>query len=206
MYQDKLSIYLDDLAARKPAPGGGSAAALTAAAGVALIEMVCNFTIGKEKYKSVEERIKEILTLCVRLRKRLLELVDEDVEAYEKVRDAYKLDKDAKEKRNQAIQEALKKALVSPFEICKISHDAIAFCPDVAKGNINLISDVGVAAAFLEAAYQAALFNVQINLNGIEDEEFISNTKKILDPLEKKIAKVKNDVNKIVKTKMAKGE
>ena len=68
MYTEYLKKYLDDLASNKPAPGGGSAAALTAAAGVALISMVANFTLGKEKYKSVEAKIKEVLQEAENLR------------------------------------------------------------------------------------------------------------------------------------------
>ena len=81
MYQDNLKKYLDDLAARLPAPGGGSAAALTAAAGAALISMVANFTIGKEKYKSAEEEIGNVLSSAEDLRRKLTNLVDEDVTA-----------------------------------------------------------------------------------------------------------------------------
>src|SRR3989338_3267816 len=86
MYSNQsLKHYLDDLAAKKPAPGGGSAAALVGATGCALLSMASNFTLGKDKYKDVEPQIKDALKQAERLRKRFLALVDLDVKAYYKV-------------------------------------------------------------------------------------------------------------------------
>ena len=83
--QRSIKEYLDDLAARKPAPGGGSASALAGALGCALLSMSCNFTLGKEKYKDDQPRIKQTLKQTEGLRKRLLALVDLDVKVYYKV-------------------------------------------------------------------------------------------------------------------------
>ncbi|NQT00378.1 MAG: cyclodeaminase/cyclohydrolase family protein [Candidatus Omnitrophica bacterium] len=209
MYKQKLKIYLDDLAAKLPAPGGGSAAALTAASAVALISMVANFTLGKEKYKSVEKEIKEVLDSAEALREKLSSLVDEDVVAYGKVSEAYALPKEnpeQKSKRQQAIQQGLKQALATPLEVCRACAEAARLCPVTAEsGNRNLVSDVGVAILFIEAAYQAALLNVEINLNGIKDEKFISEIRQTLDPLEKELMLIKNKVQQAVKAKMAQG-
>lgn len=207
MYQDQLKKYLDDLASRKPVPGGGSAAALTACTGVSLISMVANFTLGKEKYKSVEDEINTVLSSSESLRRRLLNLVDEDILAYKKVSGAYKLAKDNpddKKRRAEAIQEALKESLVIPLEVCKLCHQAAKLCPNIAeKGNVNLISDVGVAVLFLESAFQSALLNVEINLNGLKDQGFILEIREILEPLEKEIGVIKDQVQETVKNKMA---
>ena len=70
------------------------------------------------------------------------------------------------------------------------------------KGNINLISDVAVAAEFLEAAFQSALMNVEINLSAIKDERFIGEIKEVLDPIEKEIVPIKNKVSGAVKDKI----
>ncbi|MFB0526548.1 MAG: cyclodeaminase/cyclohydrolase family protein, partial [bacterium] len=88
---ERLEKYVDDLAAKLPAPGGGSVVALVGALGVGLLSMVSNFTLGKEKYKQSEEEIKKILDRSEDLRKRLTELVDEDIRVYDKVSGAYKL-------------------------------------------------------------------------------------------------------------------
>ena len=198
MYQDTLKKYLDDLAAKLPAPGGGSAAALTAATGAALISMVANFTIGKEKYKFVEEEIKKVLSSSEDLRQKLINLVDEDVTAYKKLSSAYKLSKDSpedKRKREQAMQEGLKEALATPLEVCKLSHQAVKLCPVMSeKGNANLISDVGVAVALLASAFQSALLNVEINLKSIKDNEFILKIREVLKPIEEEVEIINQEV------------
>ncbi|MFC1632101.1 cyclodeaminase/cyclohydrolase family protein [Candidatus Omnitrophota bacterium] len=209
MYKETLQRYLDDLASNLPAPGGGSAAALASATGISLLSMVANFTIGKEKYKSVEENVRRILEVSEQLRLRLLELVDEDAAGYKQVSQAYKLPKETAEEKKQrrgAIQQALKEALAVPLEVCKLSHQAAKLCPQLAEqGNPNLISDVGVAIVLVEAAFQSALLNVEINLNGLKDEKFILEVREITEPLEKEIAAIKDQVWQTVKQKMVEG-
>ncbi len=83
MYTNKpLENYIDDIAARIPAPGGGSAAGIVSALGAALASMVCNYTIGKQKYAGFENRIKEILIQTEISRKELMALADEDIEKF----------------------------------------------------------------------------------------------------------------------------
>lgn len=208
MYGNELKRYLDDLAGKKPAPGGGSAAALAAAIGVGLISMVANFTVGKERYRDVEEEMKEILSSAEVLRERLLKLVDEDVAAYKRLSEAYKLPKEnneAKRKREQAIQRGLKEALSCPFEICKCCLSASRLCPMMTeKGNINLLSDVGVAILLLEAAFESALVNVDINLKGIQDDKFILEVRRDLEPMEKEITAIAQAVDNKVKRHLTK--
>ena len=177
-YQD----YFDDLAAKKPAPGGGSAAAAAGALGVSLLSMVANFTIGKEKYKDVEAEIQQILDTAEKSRAELQKLIDEDVAAYQKVSAAYKMPKDTEEDkraRTEAIQTALKDAMAVPLAICRNLFEAARLCePLLEKGNINLVSDVGVAAEFIASGFAAALLNVEINLSGIKDRLEMSCTRK----------------------------
>ena len=168
MYKNKsVKIYLDDLAAKKPAPGGGSAAALAAALGAALLSMVANFTVGKDKYKQFEQEIKGALKKSEKIRKNLLELVDLDVITYNKV---------AKNKKKSLAlyQKSLKEASLVPLDITKNSLEALELCPVLeAKGNKYLVSDVHVARALLIGAIQSAVVNVRINLPYIEDKEFV---------------------------------
>ncbi len=158
MYRNKiLKTYLDDLAAKKPAPGGGSAAALVGALAAALLSMVANFTIGKDKYLAYEKEIKEVLRKSESIRKRLLQLVDLDVAVYMCV-------VAARDKSQSRQKIALKKAACVPTEVARLCYEAINLCPTLAeKGNKNLISDVEVAAEFLLAAFNSALINVKIN-------------------------------------------
>jgi len=206
MYYSQLKNYLDDLAGKKPAPGGGSAAAFSAALAVSLLSMVANFTVGKEKFKAVEAEIKKSLALSEDLRLRLLALVDEDVAGYKKVAAAYKLPKESaedKKKRGVEIEKALKEALAAPFAVCKCCHQAIKLCPVLAeKGNVNLVSDVGVAVVLLESAFQSGLINVEINLNGIKDQGFIVEIRGALEPLQEEAQELKETVWPLVKNKM----
>ncbi len=184
MYLDgTIRSYLDDLSAKKPTPGGGSAAALVGATGVGLISMVANFSEG--------EGIEEILKRAEDLRQRLTELIDQDVAVYQKVSAAYKLPKGKpaqKVKRTRAIQDSLKEALAVPLEVCRLCHEAIKLCGPLAeKGKVGLISDVGVGACLLEAAFQSAILNVEINLKGLKDESLIIETRKVLEPLIKEV-------------------
>ena len=197
---EKVTIknYLDDLASGKPTPGGGSAAALAGAVGAGLLSMVANFTVGKEKYKDVEEEVNSCLQTSEKVRGRLLDLVKEDTLVYAKVSAAYKLPKgtaEEKDKRAQAIQEALKGAASVPIEICQVVHQAVEICPQLLdKGNPNLVSDVGVGVVLLASAFESALINVEINLNSIKDEDFVINISKVLEPLKKEIRITKETV------------
>jgi formiminotetrahydrofolate cyclodeaminase len=164
MYKDSsLKQYLDDLAAKLPAPGGGSAAALTAALGSALISMVVNFTLGKPRYSQFEEELRGILERSEKLRAEFLDLVDLDVIAYK--------------------SKNMRDALGIPLMVCRLCAEAAKLCPPlIKKCNINLISDVGVAAVFLESAFASAYFNVEINLKSLNDKKFARGVRKELVP------------------------
>lgn len=184
-YKDgTLKKYLDDLAAKLPAPGGGSAAALNAAMGEALISMVVNFTLGKPKYASYENELKLMFEESEKLRNDFLGLVDADVEAYK--------------------SKDMRKALDIPFMVARLCFEAIKLCPPlIKKGNKNLISDVAVAAVLLESAFAAAYFNVEINLKSLADKKLTSAIRKELARKEKTIKKIRlkteEQVGKIIR-------
>ena len=83
-----LSEYLDVLSKKTPVPGGGSAAALTAATAAALVSMVANYSKNKKSPKNVENKICSIFKQSEKIRKRLLKLVDLDAQGYLKVAQA----------------------------------------------------------------------------------------------------------------------
>ena len=145
-----LNEYLERLAAREPVPGGGSAAALSAALGAALLEMVAQYSLNKGKPAPVERRIAALLTKAGEVRRRLLELVSLDAEAYLEVVAARKKDKAAQKK-------AAALARNVPREIKKISEKALGLVPYLRKeGNKYLLSDVDAAENFLTAAVKTA--------------------------------------------------
>jgi len=175
MYKDSsLEKYLEDLAAKLPAPGGGSAAALTAAMAAALISMVINFTLGKPKYAQYEVELKEGLEKSEGLRLKLLNLVDLDVQAY----------------KSKNIRDALE----VPFMLTRLCYEGIKLCPDlITKGNVNLVSDVAVAAILFESAFASAYFNVEINLKSLGDEKLAKSMREELAEKGKSIKKIREE-------------
>ena len=179
-----LTKYLNDLAAKLAAPGGGSAAALNAAMGASLVSMVVNFTLGKPRYAVFAKELKVILIKSEKLRKCFLQMVDSDVAAYQS--------KHARE------------SLAVPLRLARLCCQAAKLCPPlVGKSNVNLISDVAVAAVFLESAFVAACFNVRINLKSLADAKLTLATNKELKQLHKIILKIRKNtedsVGKIIR-------
>jgi formiminotetrahydrofolate cyclodeaminase len=179
-----LNKYLNDLSAKLPAPGGGSAAAFNAAMGAGLISMVVNFTLGKPKYAAFEDELKSILAESEKLKTDLLELVDLDVEAYQ--------------------SKDIRKAIDVPFMLSRLCYQAAKLCPPlVKKGNLSLISDVAVAAVFLESAFVAAGFNVEINLKISGDKKLAQGIRQELGRMHKVIVKIRKNteasVGKIIR-------
>lgn len=182
---ETIRKYLDDAASSLPAPGGGSVSALAGALGAAMGCMVCNLTIGKEQFASVEAQVKEILARCDEARLKLLDLTQADVDAYTVVSRAYKMPRQTpqeKEARRAAIQEACKTGLKPPLEAVRESLEILRLMQRLVDiGNPNLISDVGVAAILAEAALRGAKLNVEINLNAIKDPAFVEPIRKEIE-------------------------
>lgn len=175
LIEKKVSNFLDELASNSPTPGGGSVAALAGALGAALISMVGNLTVGKKKYEDVEEEIKRILSSSEKLRYELSQLIEEDVKVFNNFMSTYKMPKeteDEKKVRAEKIQESLIEAAKVPLKVAHKCLDILSLSKEVAeKGNINVVSDAGVAALLAEAALESAILNVKINLKMIKDEK-----------------------------------
>ena len=175
----QLNEFIDELASSSPAPGGGSVSALAGSLSSALVCMVINLTISKEKFKEVEEELSLALQEVNDLKNRLCDYIDQDTEAFNIVMNAFKLPKNndvEKELRTNAIQEAMKNAAILPLEVAKDCLRAMYLSKLVTeKGNPNALSDAGVACLMAYAGLHGAILNVEINLSSIKDEEFVSN-------------------------------
>ena len=203
MYIDEpLKKYLDEAASGASTPGGGSVAALAGALGVALTSMVCNFTVGKKKYKDVEADVSQILSEAEELRGKLLDLMVADTQVYGQVSAAYGMPRETPEEkkaRTAAIQDALKAAMGAPLEAAICCHKVMKLNePLVEKGNQNLISDVGVAILLAESAMRAAIMNVEINLSFIKDEDLCRETRERLRPLMAEATELRAKIYKAV--------
>lgn len=177
MYIDQpLRHFLDKLASKSPEPGGGSVAALTGALGAALVSMVSNLTLGKDKYKDVQAQIEALLRDSEKVRLEMQDLIQKDTEAYGALSDVYKMPKatdEEKAARSAKMQEALKKACQVPFEIGLKSLEVAKLALRAAEiGNVAAVSDAGVAVLLAQACAQSSALNVKINVNSIKDENY----------------------------------
>ncbi len=173
-----VTQFLDELASSAPAPGGGSVAALSGALGAALVSMVCNLTIGKKKYADVEADIQGFLAQSEALRQELIGLLEADVAAYTVVSQAMKLPRETEEQRvhrDAELEKALQAATEVPLRVAAACVQVMDLCQPVAeKGNINAVSDAGVAVLMAEAGLRSAALNVLINLGWIKDPAFVA--------------------------------
>ncbi len=173
-----LSIhdYLDHTASRNPLPGGGSSAALNAALAAALTEMVANLTIGRKGFEPVEAEMRAVADKASALRRKLIQDIDRDSDAYSGVLRAFQMPKTTEAQRlgrRRAVQDAFKQAALVPLEVAR---DAVAILDlgrtVISKGNPNAVSDGAAGVLAARMAARAAVFNVRINLGSIQDETF----------------------------------
>ena len=163
--------FVTVLASSEPAPGGGGAAALVAALGTALGNMVGSLTVGKKKYADVEEEIIALKKQCDALQTELLNQVPADAEGFVPLAKAYGIPKDDPN-RPEIMEKATITACQVPMhimELCCKSLDAIKIFAD--KGSRLAVSDAGCGAVIVKSALQAASLNVFINTKTLANRE-----------------------------------
>lgn len=186
----KLTVegFINETASSSPAPGGGSIAALNAASSAALIAMVAQLTLGKEKYAASQEEMQEVAQKAGAMKDQFLAFIDEDSNAFNKIMAAFKLPKDtdeAKKARSAAIQDATKGAALVPFKVGQKANELFALAEAVIlRGNPNAVTDGAVAAMNARAAVRGAFLNVKINLGSIKDALFVEDLKKRMAEIE----------------------
>lgn len=172
--------FLEVLASKAPVPGGGGAAALGGAIGMALSNMVGNLTVGKKKYADVEDEVKELLEKGSQIIDDLKALVDKDAEAFEPLSRAYGLPKDTPEQaahKEKVMEECSKVACSVPLEIMRQAYAGIKIHERMGRiGSRLAISDVGCGVVFLKAALVSGYLNVLINLGAIKDQAYLDQT------------------------------
>lgn len=167
--------FIDELASKSPTPGGGGASAYVGALASALGLMVGNLTVGKEKYAEVEAEVYMTMERLESLRIRLIELIDEDAQAFAPLAAAYGLPHTTDEEKTHK-QAIMQKALIGA---CEVPLEIMSRCELVLRENEFLayngsrlvLSDVGVAVVFAKAALQGASFNVFINTASMADKQ-----------------------------------
>jgi formiminotetrahydrofolate cyclodeaminase len=207
MIKDKsLQGFLDELADKTPTPGGGSGAAVMGAMGAALVSMVCNLTVGKKGYEEVEDDLKDVLKQSEALRDRLTDMIRADVEVFDRLMASYGMPKESDEEktvRSEEIQASLKEATDVPLNCARACAEAIELCRVAAeKGNLNVISDAGVAVVAADAAMKSAALNVYINVGSIKDKAFAEGRSTELEKVLKSVEGQTSEIYELVKSKL----
>jgi len=185
-----LKAFMDETASESPAPGGGSISAYMGALGVALGTMVANLSSHKRGW---DERWKEFSDWAEKgkeIQNNLLQLVDEDTMAFNRIMEAFSLPKKSEEEkriRNIAVQEATKHATLIPLKVMETAFSGFELISQmVEKGNPNSVTDAGVGALALRSCIRGAFLNVRINASGLTDKVFAADVIRRGEEIEKK--------------------
>ncbi|XP_069950436.1 formimidoyltransferase-cyclodeaminase [Cherax quadricarinatus] len=197
--------FIRSVAARTPAPGGGSVAATVAALGAALGAMVGQLTYGKRQWESLDSTMRKVIPPLHEAAISLIPAIDADTAAFNKYTDAMKLPQNTDEEREiqrTAMAAAIEETIQVPLSVLKILNTSTwdALIQLAAVGNINCKSDLQVGARCLEAGAWGAYYNVKINLSNISDESVRDNYLKeaddLLEQAKQSCSKVLDAVNK----------
>ena len=198
-----LTEFANETASESPAPGGGSIAAYCGAIGVALGTMVANLSSHKRGWDNRWNEFSEWAEKGINYQNILLDLVDEDTNAFNKIMDAFRLPKDSNEdkiRRKESIQNATKYAISTPLKVMETAFASMEVMKAMAEiGNPNSVTDTGVGALCARTAVIGAFLNVKINCNACEDKNFVKESlqkgQNIVDQtciLEEQILKITN--------------
>lgn len=162
--------FLDQLAAKTPAPGGGAAACMAGATAAALAHMVVAYSIGRKNLADHQPLLESASAALRRARAMLLQLAEEDAAAYALVNELQKLPEDDSRRRSEW-GGAVAAAVAAPRAAMAVCMEVLRMTESLAgKSNAYLRSDLAIAAVLAEAAARGAWWNVRINLSLVADE------------------------------------
>ena len=171
-----LRGFIEEIAARTSAPGGGSVSAAMAAMGAGLGAMVAKLTYGVRKFETVDARMRTIIPPLHRAAMDLIPMIDADTSAFNEYMEGLRMPRGTEEEkaaRQAAMQQGLKTAIEVPLKTMTIGDRAWeAMCDAASYGNPASRSDVEVGARALETGIWGAYKNVCINMTDIADEDF----------------------------------
>lgn len=183
-----VTQFLEQTASKAPVPGGGSIAALNGAIAASLVEMVANLTLGRKGFDPVAERMGILVETARNCRQSMLDNVDQDAAAFDRVMQAFKMPKDTEaqqQQRTAAVQEAFKHAARIPLTVAEQALKLLELAVEVVdSGNKNAVTDGAVGVLTARTAVLGALYNVRINLQSIQDEKFVIEMQARADALE----------------------
>jgi len=175
-----MSLYefMNETASESPAPGGGSVSAYMGSLGVALGTMVANISSHKRGWDNRWKEFSDWAEKGKEIQNKLLQLVDEDTAAFNRILNAYSLPKKTEEEiklRKSAVQEATRNAILIPYKVMETAFSGFGLIREmVEKGNPNSVTDAAVGALAIRSCIRGAFLNVKINASGLNDREFVN--------------------------------
>lgn len=201
-----MKNFLEQVQSKEPTPGGGSVSALAGALGAALGEMVCRLTISRKAYEAVKEEFREMRQKLDALRIELTFLIEKDARSFDAVILAMKKPKYTEHEiavREMAIEDATKVAASVPLEVMEKSIQIMQHLPIIAeKGNVNSVSDAGVANLMAKSAIEGASMNVRINLGSLKDKAFADDLRSKMNAVLQESNKLFEKTKTIVESKL----
>jgi len=201
-----LTNFTDETASESPAPGGGSISAYVGSLGISLATMVANLSSHKKGWDDRWEEFSLWAEKGQKIKDELINLVDLDTAAFNKIMSAFGLPKvtDAeKTTRKQAIQDATKFAIEVPFKVMQLSYDSLSIIKAMAEvGNPNSVSDAGVGALCARSAVMGAFMNVRINASGYDYKIYVNDIIAKGKDIENNTIALETEILKIVNDKI----
>lgn len=198
--------FTNETASESPAPGGGSVSATMGAMGVALATMVANLSAHKAGWDDRWEEFSNWADKGKALTDQLLNLIDEDTNAFNRIMDAFGLPKSSDEEkviRKNAIQDATVYAIEVPLKVMELCYQSMEVIKAMAEiGNPNSVSDAGVGALAARSGVMGAFLNVKINASGLDDKEMASNYVKKAERIAENAQTVEKEIIDIVFSKI----
>lgn len=198
LVQKTLVDFANETASESPAPGGGSISAYVGALGVSLGTMVANLSSHKVGWDDKIEYFSQKAEEGQNLKDTLIDLVDADTHAFNKIMDALKMPKATdqdKAARKSAMHAATIGAIEVPLKVMKVSLDSMNMLKEMAEnGNPNSVSDAGVGALCARTAVEGAALNVRINCSGFDDKEFVTKALAQADEMLKKAKEMEREI------------
>lgn len=198
--------FADETSSESPAPGGGSVSALAGSLGAALGTMVANLSSHKRGWDEKWKFYSDWAAKGQQVKNRLVQLIDEDTRAFNLIMDAFQLSNQSesdKAKRNEAIQDATKKASLVPWEVMQVSFSALEVLKAMAENGMkSSVSDIGVGAWCVRTAVEGAFLNVKINVSGLKDRAFADDLLQKGNALQQNTIRLVEEILKTVEEKI----
>jgi methenyltetrahydrofolate cyclohydrolase len=202
-----LEAFVDRLASAEPVPGGGSASAAAAALGAGLVSMVASLSLDRSRYAEHADLLAAWAERGRALASRLLELADEDAEAYAGFAAALKMPRETEAERaarTEALHGAARRSAEAPLRCVEACREVVEGAEALAgRSNVNAASDLAVAALLTEAASRGAAANVLVNLPATGDEALAADLSVRVDDLLRDIERLALGAREVVRAGIA---